>query len=829
MLLTKPMHRISRRVFFISLAGTAGAAVLAACASSGNKGAQLTKHSFTVHDGKTWLDDQPILVKGLRCSNALVNDEAAASLIDHLDEFASYGVNTVSVFLMGSRFGDIKGYHEDASLDPVIAARLGKIIEAADQRAMVVLVGVLYWSVSLAKWDSWTQTEANLAVKNTVQWLKANDYRNVFVDVDNEGMARVAVGFDNREMVLAGKTVDQTIPIATNFRGLPPLEADLGIHFSEVAPGKPYIETEGSPSITPDSKGYWGPYSKTDGLYGYIHVGVYTPEMIQNQLEITRKHLDHGQGYLLASTWLQAAPPQGPNHLPGGMGTQEDPGVLWWLEWLRDNYGPYRPGAGLWSQFEGKVENQTSYGDPYLDVDLRVSYTRPDGSQIEFWGFYDGGATWRFRCMPDQLGEWRYQAVFSDGTPAAEGTFTCFPSEIPGMVSVAAANPLWFGYKSGQHLLARSLHVGDRFFASNFDEADRNRFLDWAQQQGYNLLSIASHYQNRADAGRGAGWETPRLWPLNSSEFRKMERILNDLAHRGLLVFPFAGFFGRKANSPSDPAEQEQYIRYTLARLGAYWNVLFNVAGPEPLHSDIPYLSKADLDRLGQKISSLDVFDHLLTVHNKTGDDDFINDAWITFGTLQGPKTTNLADLYAGLLRNARPGRPLYAQETLWSGNKYHPNYSDSQLRQNAWVLLMAAATINFADNGGPQPDTTGDSSTGFSGTLALADCRQARHAILKQVWDTFECFAFEQMKPHPELVSAGFCLAEPGQCYLVYLPAPAKLDLTLATGTYQAEWINPNHPTDRAAAGPLADGKGLQPPQHGEDWLLYVTRVTTP
>jgi hypothetical protein len=483
--------------------------------------------------------------------------------------------------------------------------------------------------------------------------------------------------------------------------------------------------------------------------------------------------------------------------------------------------------VGQWDIFEGCLENPIAYRDPYGDVELNLTYTRPDGSRLEFWGFYDGGATWRFRCMPDQLGEWRYQAVFNDGTPGTAGSFTCGPSEIPGLVFADPANPMWFGYKSGQHVLVRSFHVGDRFFASNFEEAIRNDFLDWAQQQGYNLLSIASYFQNRDEDGRGAGWDTPCLWPLNAAEFRKMERILNDLARRGLLVFPFAGFFGRKADFPSAPAEQEQYIRYTLARLGAYWNILFNVAGPEPLLRKKSYLEKTELDRMGQVISTMDVFGHLLTVHNQTGDDEFIQDAWISYGTLQGPKTPQLEDLYAGLLRNHHPARPLYAQETLWSGNKYHPDYSDNQLRQNAWVLLMAAAVINFADNGGPEPGTVGDSSSGFSGTLDLADCRQHRHTILKQVWDTFARFPFYQLKPHPELVSTGYCLADPGQTYLVYLPVPSSLDLELDGGIYLAEWINAANLEECYTVEPVSDGKGLQPPQASGDWLLYLSRTT--
>ena len=311
----------------------------------------------------------------------------------------------------------------------------------------------------------------------------------------------------------------------------------------------------------------------------------------------------------------------------------------------------------------------------------------------------------------------------------------------------------------------------------------------------------------------------------NSSEYRKMERILDDLTHRKMMVFPFAGFFGRKSNFPTDADEQDQYVRYTLARLGAYWNVMFNVAGPEPLLAKNPYLTKTELDRLGQLIQRYDVFGHLLTVHNQTGDDQFMQDEWLSFTTLQGPKTIQLGDLYVGLQRNHHPVRPLYAQETLWSGNKFHPDYSDRQLRQNAWVLLMAAAVINFADNGGADPSITGDSSSGFSGTLHLADCRQARHALLKQVWDTFETFPFYEFSPHQELASAGYCLAKPGKAYLVYLPEAGSVDVAVEGGPYQVEWVNAAGLSERQSGGITSDGKGLRSPDGGEDWLVYLSQ----
>jgi len=167
------------------------------------------------------VNGQEILILGLRCSNALLSDKTTQDLIDHLDPYKSYGINTVSVFLMGSRFGDVKGYNEDGSLNPIYTERLGKIIREADTRGMLVLVGCLYWGGSKAKWQSWTQA----------------------------------------------------------------------------------------------------------------------------QIQQTLNHTRRGLGYMLASTRLQCVPPHGPNANPGD-GSADNPGIRWWLEFVRETYGPYEPPTG---------------------------------------------------------------------------------------------------------------------------------------------------------------------------------------------------------------------------------------------------------------------------------------------------------------------------------------------------------------------------------------------------------------------------------------------------------------------------------------------------
>ena len=87
-----------------------------------------------------------------------------------------------------------------------------------------------------------------------------------------------------------------------------------------------------------------------------------------------------------------------------------------------------------------------------------------------------------------------------------------------------------------------------------------------------------------------------------------MEAVLDTLAERRLMVYPFAGFFGKEADFPREEAAQERYVRYTLARISPYWNLLLLVGGPEPLYKRNPHLTAEEVHRLGQLIQRLDVF-----------------------------------------------------------------------------------------------------------------------------------------------------------------------------------------------------------------------------
>jgi hypothetical protein len=316
-----------------------GMAMIAACGAPGSyESAVFTQNA---DNSGTSLNGQKFLVAGLRVSNALISDAKTQELIDHMDEFGTYGINTFSIFFQGSRFGDVKGYNEDATLNATYADRMGQIIEAANARNMVVLVGVLYYGNSKAKWDSWGQAEAEKSVANTIQWLKDNNYRNVFIDVNNEHMAK----FDDAGLIAAGKAVDASYVISTGGKETP-ANSDMSLHHGKPdIPGKYYIESEGTCKGGFEAfgykGGYWSAYSKDPAIYDYIHIGEYRDWLKERQWHYADSFLRKGQGFIFASTWLQCAPPDGPHHMPGGMGTEGDPGIRWMLEFIKEKVGPH--------------------------------------------------------------------------------------------------------------------------------------------------------------------------------------------------------------------------------------------------------------------------------------------------------------------------------------------------------------------------------------------------------------------------------------------------------------------------------------------------------
>jgi hypothetical protein len=345
---------------YTSLGRCLAVVLILLCASLTFAGHLTTQGDQLLYEG------EPVKLIGLRCSNALISDQTTDDLIGALDLYQSYGLNTVSVFVMGSRFGDVKGYLPDTSMDPVYLGRLERILNATQSRDMMMVVGCLYWSVSKAKEElsEWTQDDANRAIAGTARWLADKDYKNVILDPDNEGMAGREMNWETEPMIQAAHKANPTLLVANNTKMKAP-GADLNMHFGPKVQGKPWLNSESTPPGKTSVGAYWGRFSKENhnhdaSFYNYSRIGRYTEEMKQSQIKTTRDLIDNHSGILLASTWLQCSSEEGiggPFVLPGGlskMGSNEDiqavwnqhidqlhpdAGIRWWLEFVKQNYG----------------------------------------------------------------------------------------------------------------------------------------------------------------------------------------------------------------------------------------------------------------------------------------------------------------------------------------------------------------------------------------------------------------------------------------------------------------------------------------------------------
>lgn len=75
------------------------------------------------------------------------------------------------------------------------------------------------------------------------------------------------------------------------------------------------------------------------------------------------------------------------------------------------------------------------------------------------------------------------------------------------------------------------------------------------------------------------------------------------------------------------------------------------------------------------------------------------------------------------------------------------------------------------------------------------------------------------------------YCLARPGELYLVYLPkgGTTELDLSAATGSYTVKWFNPRrggalqHGSVKSVSGGAKVGLGTPPADAREDWLVVI------
>lgn len=114
-------------------------------------------------------------------------DANARRFMDRIPEYVRQGVNAVTLCLQGGMPGYEgavnSAFAADGQLRPAYLQRVGRVIQAADQQGMVIILGCFYQRQSSVLRDA---AAVQTGLLQVVDWLQAQGYRNVVLEVANE-------------------------------------------------------------------------------------------------------------------------------------------------------------------------------------------------------------------------------------------------------------------------------------------------------------------------------------------------------------------------------------------------------------------------------------------------------------------------------------------------------------------------------------------------------------------------------------------------------------------------------------------------------------------
>jgi len=503
--------------------------------------------------------------------------------------------------------------------------------------------------------------------------------------------------------------------------------------------------------------------------------------------------------------------------------------------------------ARLYDMVEIPVDASVpSGGDPYR-LGVKATFTHENGRALTVAGFYGGPeAGHLLRFMPTETGRWSYAIRVGDAD-RGRGEIDAGDSDLPGPLKQDPDRPYHFVTSNGRPFYMMGNTSYNALTAYRNKREQYFEFLDYYHERRFNWMRFWIQQTIWPTCG-GIVWpwggthEEPDYSVYDERTFRDAEGVISALAERGMiasviLLHP-ADLFYRKMGDEKVGICRE-FISYAVARLGAYWNVVWNLANEWERAFNFTY---DEMDELGAHLDSCDAHDHLTACHHYSRFD-FYDRPWTDMSSMQHRALPGEVNRVA--LQNRCFAKPVVNEEYGYEGDNLGPPNDPDNVRHDSWALAMAGAYGTYGDKTkGPKISVYFSSVLEDSIDACVPDMLKHLHAFM-------ETTRYRTMCPANMFVSSCdanevFCLAEPGREYVVYCVRgqPFNLCLTHARGSYDATWFDPRSGTrtgprslefaphkpegtdDKAWAKLTRDHDvSFDPPDHEHDWVLHVTR----
>jgi ketosteroid isomerase-like protein len=302
---------------------------------------------FSIKDDRPYLGGEPVQVWGLRCGNALFSQGVTERHVRNLDNMVAHGINCIGVYIQGSNGGHPDpeggrdGYNVDGRIKPEFARRLEWLVREADQRGMVVMVGLFS-----PRKDQDFQDEAAIrrACEETAKFLVRRKLRNVFCDIMHEyNHSRI-----DHDIFREPHGAEKKAKLTAWFKKFAP-NIEVGVCPTyKSGTGDEYAGMD----VRVIQKEHEIPKTgfvvnvETQRHDAYSNDGKFEADEFPIFLDYFRQYAEAPNACMLFhSGWCQGitnGSGTGPNPEMGGYGKSEDDrGIRFYYEWVRDNIGRY--------------------------------------------------------------------------------------------------------------------------------------------------------------------------------------------------------------------------------------------------------------------------------------------------------------------------------------------------------------------------------------------------------------------------------------------------------------------------------------------------------
>jgi len=487
---------------------------------------------------------------------------------------------------------------------------------------------------------------------------------------------------------------------------------------------------------------------------------------------------------------------------------------------------PAEPAATIsvaqWSRLELAFTSATNYSNGYVkDIDLSVTFTSPAGVQKTIKGFWDGGTQFKVRFAPSTQGTWTYRTA-STNDSSLVGHSGSFSVSAPlasnhGFLRINAANPYDFIWDATQNGAPLSYFmVGQTYYEIVRNAAGNGNWraaVDNSAAYGIDRIRLLLYPWPGATADNPYPDTQPFTGPsknpnhdqLNLTHWRLLDTIVAYLESKQMTadIILFADddrIFGSKT-------QNDRYVRYAMARLAAYHNVIWtvtnewNYADPDKDGVDGTANDKALFVGWAGLIGSTDPYAwngknrRPVTIHQQTRSDfQFFGSISVTPATLQYGLRSGLktGDAWGSAAIHGNWGHsvPVVLDEFVYLGEVNGSLVINrTAVRQTLWAAVVSGGYATIGDatpvNSG-KPFLTGD----WRYDSTYLDVKR-----FKDFWTT-RGINYAAMSPQNQTIASGtrvYVYGTAGRDYVVDAAQGGSFSLNLPPATYAITRFNPN------------------------------------